>query len=672
MSPSRDPNRRFPSDAQRQAGNRQHPGEAQPGAGRTSSREKKTTKPSSKRGAPASRKSSGKKSERQKGKSKAEQKNQGKPPLRLNRRRRHAPPGGPPPAHIGKETQSVRILVILIILAVFTGPLVFDRISPYTPSLFVLTEPEEQMRTVWFCPDVPVGEGVESTLSILSLEDEPVDVTLRFFPDTGDEIVAPTITTLYGDDLDLDIGDQENENLGKEDTGKEDTGQNGDLGVLTDSQGSEQDKEKKDTVSPTDEDDLGDLGTFDDDFSDDPGLRAGTRGAEVEESPQEPTKISVPGHTRERVRVADYMQESGALTATVPRENVAVALQVLNTSAGEEEIQGVSSAPCAKETQDTWYLASGSTLRTYRYQVQIFNPTGEDAIVSVEYVFRPIEQTEARIERPDTTSSIPIPAGTRRIVNVDDVILRASQVVAIVHADPGNVVVSQTVRISKQKGIGRDLGISSPAEHVFLPEVRIGDGADAIGVYNPSDQGIDVQINFHPLVGNETVTPNIIPLEAHDEIVLDFDLLAEEVTGVYGIELLSDWPVAVGQWRRATEGVSLAKPLDGTGKSWWLSGFRPDFKGHITVQNPGEKTAEIHFYPVGDGSGETRSAKLEALPFTAHVPPYSVQIVPLEALGLQDPSFSLYVVSTEEVAVGEVLVEAEDIGFSFGTRLFGS
>lgn len=222
-----------------------------------------------------------------------------------------------------------------------------------------------------------------------------------------------------------------------------------------------------------------------------------------------------PGTSDAEVRI-DYMLESGLVggprmvlppgsrrsidvSQTVPdRWSVSTSISSSSAVVAERAVywsgrRGGHSSIGVTAARTSWHLAEGSTGGDFETWVLVQNPGGSDARVNVSF------QTDSG---PVTGPSFVLPPGSRRTINIADVVPSTWSVATSVSADKG--VVAERAMYWNCRAEGHDsVGAAMSARDWYIAEGSTGPGFETwVLVQNPGASVASVQLSFMTAEGD--------------------------------------------------------------------------------------------------------------------------------------------------------------------------
>ena len=170
---------------------------------------------------------------------------------------------------------------------------------------------------------------------------------------------------------------------------------------------------------------------------------------------------------------------------------------------------GVDRSACETEGSADWLVTSGATIPGGRFQLAIFNPFPDDAVVDVTFI------TEVGLREPQELNGLHIPSKSSKLVEVADFVAAAETISTFVNARSGRVVIDG---IQTFDGTGDPLGLSvipgvaAPAETWVFPGISPAIGPAQLVVVNPSDVLIRVDVEVYPAGRERFVEPFVLTL----------------------------------------------------------------------------------------------------------------------------------------------------------------
>lgn len=315
--------------------------------------------------------------------------------------------------------------------------------------------------------------------------------------------------------------------------------------------------------------------------------------------------VELAGASQERVRVADVVAgpDPGVVVETFGGEVVV-----------EHELRGagdVAVGPCATRASRAWYFASGTTVVERALFLELFNPFGDDASVSVTLFTDEGVKSDPGLER------LTVPAHGRVAAPIHEALPRQDVVAMAVEAERGRVVAEQTAyRTGDTGGLSLTLGVPAPAPSWTFPDGVVGDDVnEALVVLNPGDVTAEVEVSAQLVEG--VAEPQFASLPGRSVALFDLgQILAEDVRHRTLVRTVNDVPVVAEQrwsWQGPTGRIGTATTLGATdAASAWayaLAAVDEDSDDQLVVVNPalpGEGDT-VRLSVTLTGSGETRT-----------------------------------------------------------------
>ncbi len=173
---------------------------------------------------------------------------------------------------------------------------------------------------------------------------------------------------------------------------------------------------------------------------------------------------------------------------------------------------GTVHGPCVATTTGTWYLAGVQTTGGSVARLEVANPFGTDAAISVQLL------TADGIEEPELLGNIGVSARTVRSIELNEFAPEREDLGAIVTTRSGRVIVEGWQSVDP--GVGDVSGVTlvplvpDPEERWTVPLVPEGATASWLTVANPGDQSASVSLTVHTDDGGE------LP-EGFEEVTVD-------------------------------------------------------------------------------------------------------------------------------------------------------
>lgn len=166
-------------------------------------------------------------------------------------------------------------------------------------------------------------------------------------------------------------------------------------------------------------------------------------------------KVLVPGYARRTVFVADTVNNSDVSTHITSDRPV-----VVERSMYWNGRRGGSGSNAVKVPAQDWYLAEGATHSGFETYVLLLNPGTTNATANLEFL-----TAKGTVKR-----DVPVPAGTRRTVKLNDIV-PGLDVSTYVHSDVPLVAErSMLWPVPGGRAGHATVGMTSPATEIFMPE----------------------------------------------------------------------------------------------------------------------------------------------------------------------------------------------------------
>jgi hypothetical protein len=185
---------------------------------------------------------------------------------------------------------------------------------------------------------------------------------------------------------------------------------------------------------------------------------------------------------------------------------------------------GTSISPCANEASTEWYFADGSTLDGVDYDLVLTNPFTDNAVVDLTFVTAKAPLT------PEAFQGLVIPPQSVVALDIDALGAKdEAQLSVSVKSRRGRIVAAkaQTFAGGARGGYVATLGSPSLGDSWTFADGELGEGiSEDLVVFNPTDQPVDVDVNFLPgqaiagFIPSESLT-----LEPRETLVLDVDAI---------------------------------------------------------------------------------------------------------------------------------------------------
>lgn len=157
---------------------------------------------------------------------------------------------------------------------------------------------------------------------------------------------------------------------------------------------------------------------------------------------------------------------------------------------------GADTAPCSTQSSPTWWFASGTTTDAVTYQVHLFNPFPDDAVVDITFV------TDEGVREPNIFKGRLVPAHSVSVVDITPVVTVRQQVTAAITTRTGRIIAERLQLFGNEAGpIGVSLSAGTPelGEQWFFPGGGSQSGVgESYVIYNPTDEPAEVEFEIKP------------------------------------------------------------------------------------------------------------------------------------------------------------------------------
>lgn len=228
-------------------------------------------------------------------------------------------------------------------------------------------------------------------------------------------------------------------------------------------------------------------------------------------------------NTRLDLDVAAWSSQVVDLDATLPSAMVGAIVEVEGGGAIVEQVAiaeyGTSSTPCATATSDTWYLADGFTVEGSTDRIVLTNPYEQTVVADLRFSTREGSRAPARY------SGITVAPRSVRVIDLGapGAGAQSEPLLAVtVEVSQGRLVVGRAQRYLGGGRLGGEVTLAQPAlrdQWWFAGSHNGGAYAETYAIYNPTDDGVDVDVVF---LG----TPELVesePIEVGPRSVVTFD-----------------------------------------------------------------------------------------------------------------------------------------------------
>lgn len=418
--------------------------------------------------------------------------------------------------------------------------------------------------------------------------------------------------------------------------------------------------------------------------------------------------LSAPGDSAANVRLDGFSQDkrTGSTEVTVEpgstmvfdvkTEFGAAALSVMAESDAPLVVEhrfaydgGADQAPCSTFSSDKWYFPVVVTTRDSTARLNLFNPFPGDASVNIEAAL------ETGVRAPEELSGIVVPAGSTRVINLEEHLERHEQFSMTVETRSGGVVAELAQSFD---GSNKDLPItglrlvpgsrSAAARWSFAGGFADPSARERLVIMNPQEDEVGAVAQLVPFGGVDLMPEPFemaAPARRYAAVDLDADSRVSPV-GYHAIDTetgsgarvvagralnITDGSDAEGvpAMRAAATGGTTASPGVSVAASDWLVGglARSEaIDGTVWVHNAGGRAVTVAVVATFDGA-QGKEVNYE-------LPRGDSVAVDLAALGSIEGPFAAEVHADGPVVVERLLVfpKVSDISIQSAVPLLAS
>jgi len=315
------------------------------------------------------------------------------------------------------------------------------------------------------------------------------------------------------------------------------------------------------------------------------------------------TRVTVMPAPRQTPVVRDYTvgaraQQALRVADIVTAVDPGVVVESFGGDVGVEHVltsgHDFAVGPCARRAARRWQFAAGSTARDAREVISVFNPFGDDAVISVVFA------TNEGFKRPPALRSVVVPARSRTSIAVGDSVSRQENVSADVTVQRGRVVAERTLSYdgsAGRSGFTTALG-SAPSAHVAFAEGNVIDGVtENLVLFNPEDQDASASVAVH-LDNGQKLEPQDVAVPGRSTAIVDLGVLVPKAVGHAVDVSVSDGRVVVEQTTVARSpaariGAETVPGMADAARRWFFAYGEADAAGDewLSVYNPGSRRA---------------------------------------------------------------------------------
>ncbi|HEX2575280.1 MAG TPA: DUF5719 family protein, partial [Aquihabitans sp.] len=211
---------------------------------------------------------------------------------------------------------------------------------------------------------------------------------------------------------------------------------------------------------------------------------------------------------------------------------------------------GEDASPCSTSASDRWYVPSGATVRGATEQLVLYNPFPDATSVDISFATDEGGGTgvnPALVRAPRALQGLSVPPRSLRLVPLDQLPARRSQIATTVRARTGRILVD---RVQLFDGTGDPLGggeddaeagptpeglastaaiPTTAARWLFPDAVRTAGTRTLVAVHNPSSRPaeVDVAITYQEADRFPDIEPVQLTVRAGQQELVDLSAIAE-------------------------------------------------------------------------------------------------------------------------------------------------
>ncbi len=215
--------------------------------------------------------------------------------------------------------------------------------------------------------------------------------------------------------------------------------------------------------------------------------------------------ITSTSETAAEVQSSVVVPARGQLVPSVPPPSSGswVAQEAVLASGGVAVTQAVhgsagwSEAPCASQTSQQWYFASGVTTGTDGLFISVFNPTSSPDVVDMTFV------TPGGVMHPIDYQGLVLGPGQLQVANVGAFVQNQTAVATTVSSRTGRIVATEVQQFNGYpQGLSVLPGEPSVASNWSIPQSEeLNGGASELDIYNPGTTPESVTVTARPRSG---------------------------------------------------------------------------------------------------------------------------------------------------------------------------
>ncbi|HYI44040.1 MAG TPA: DUF5719 family protein [Actinomycetota bacterium] len=169
-----------------------------------------------------------------------------------------------------------------------------------------------------------------------------------------------------------------------------------------------------------------------------------------------------------------------------------------------DPIVGAGAARCSRFASTRWYFPEGSSALGFDEKLILYNPFPDEAVARITFFTETGDLTRARL-----AEGVAVPAGTTKVLNINEFVQPQPLLSAVVEMSRGRVVAWRASLVDPKEqaaGVQFSLGAPNSATTWYLPAGSVEEGVEEkINILNPSRDEAIVSVSL--VTAKETLQP---------------------------------------------------------------------------------------------------------------------------------------------------------------------
>jgi hypothetical protein len=305
------------------------------------------------------------------------------------------------------------------------------------------------------------------------------------------------------------------------------------------------------------------------------------------------SEVSVPAGAVTTIAVGDLIDVPRA-AAVIEMDRGAISADV---TVGSEH--GPATASCSSTAASEWYLADGRTTRDATFELALFNPFPESAVVDLLFA------TDRGTSRPTPLQGLNVAPGTVRIIDVGQHVRRREAIASTITVRSGRLTVGmRQIRTGLLGVAGSTISVGAPASAStwFIPQAIVAEGLrERVSIYNPGETDTSADVT---LLGADVADPVTVNIAAGRVEIIDLGEIGAPDGEAVAVAVTTNGPgnvivqrsvEAVSPARRRGIATMIASPRAAT--RWDIPSAAATARRdtRIIVMNPFDAPAQVSF-----------------------------------------------------------------------------